>query len=244
MTRRDGKLGAMALAFLGLLWAASGVALAEDELNVKCTGSGNPYACCTGSGSGTCTAAFRDGYYGQYDNVGSGAADDTLRITNTNGVPAAFTAPPAPLCAMIYVFDTRQELQECCGCEITHAGRIDLSVNHNLTQASLTGQTLHLGAIKVVSTNANTGTAPGTVACDPTDGGGTGSPFSFTPAASMRAWITHAGNAFNPAAVTEEELEYTGEPDVDFLTLANLCGDVQFIGKSNRRGVCICPPAS
>ncbi len=218
------------------------------------------------AGVGHATDAFFVNYFINA-NV-SGPADpvqiptDTLYVANANGVPPAFSAAAAPLCAMIYVFDPSQELEECCGCKITHAGELVFSVNGDLAQDPVTAGSLGTptmfgihggtGTIKIVLTNANTGTAPGTLACDPTDGGGTGSPFSFTPTPTLRSWITHNNNNMNPAAQTEEELLPTGEPDADFYDVLdekctvtwNTGGVVTTTGTAVGPGACICPPAS
>src|ERR1022692_4405882 len=64
----------------------------------------------------------------------AGAPDGTLRITNpgTSG---------GNLCAAIYVFDSGEELSECCSCKTTPNGLKTLSVNTDLTSNPLTGVT-------------------------------------------------------------------------------------------------------
>ncbi len=65
------------------------------------------------------------------NNTTAGAPDGTVRINNpgtTNG----------NLCAMIYVFDNDQEMNECCGCITTPDGLRTLSVKNNLTNNPLT----------------------------------------------------------------------------------------------------------
>jgi hypothetical protein len=59
--------------------------------------------------------------------------------------------PTGTLCALIYVFSADQQLAECCGCPVTPNGLLTLSVTHDLTSNSLTGDTLHTGVIKILS---------------------------------------------------------------------------------------------
>src|ERR1700691_3116204 len=75
----------------------------------------------------------------------SGDTDGTVRITNpgTSG---------GNLCAAIYVYDSFQELSECCSCKVTPNGLLTLSVNTDLTSNPLTGVTLATGSIRIVST--------------------------------------------------------------------------------------------
>jgi hypothetical protein len=62
--------------------------------------------------------SFSDTYFA--NNTAAGAPDATVRINNpgsTNG----------DLCAMIYVYDSNQEMNECCGCLTTPDGLRTLS---------------------------------------------------------------------------------------------------------------------
>jgi hypothetical protein len=105
--------------------------------------------------------------------------DETVRIINPTG---------QTLCANIYVFDSNQNLNECCSCPITHNGLRTLSVNNDLTDnpppgtAPLTG-----GVIKLLSTIPK-------LCGDPTfNGGSTDSVGIALKLAfpTLRAWITH-----------------------------------------------------
>src|SRR5208282_3596844 len=76
---------------------------------------------------GTATAqdyTYDVGYFANANASGAPAAQ--LRLTN-DGYDEAEN-----MCANIYVFDTAEEMQECCSCEITPDGYLDLSVNTNL----------------------------------------------------------------------------------------------------------------
>src|SRR5579862_929594 len=62
-------------------------------------------------------------------------------------------------CAMIYVFDTAQNLQACCGCPLTADGLLTLRISTNIaadTVGSLSASTLLVdGSIRIVSTLPN-----------------------------------------------------------------------------------------
>jgi len=62
-------------------------------------------------------------------------------------------------CAMIYVFDTSQAMEECCGCPITADGLLTLSITNQLAQQpvgdSVAGvNSLENGSIRILSTTA------------------------------------------------------------------------------------------
>jgi len=69
-------------------------------------------------------------YFNRANAVASGI-DGTLRIANP-GVTTTATNNGS-LCAMIYVFDQSQELNECCGCSISDGGLLTLSLLNDLT---------------------------------------------------------------------------------------------------------------
>src|SRR5271165_772522 len=80
-------------------------------------------------------------------DVTTSAPDGTFRVINpgTSG---------GELCANIYVFDSYQELSECCSCPLSPDSLRTLSIDHDLTYNPLTGVVLSTGVIKVVSTAA------------------------------------------------------------------------------------------
>jgi hypothetical protein len=143
----------------------------------------------------------------------SGAPDGTVRILNpgTSG---------GNLCADIYVFDTNEEMSECCSCKITPDGLLTLSVNTDLTGDPLTGLTLSTGVIKIVSSLTKAGLCP--------------LPTVSVPAAALRAWTTHIqGTGF---AITE-----TASQDATFSTheqnaLQGQCNAIARVGSG--KGVC------
>src|SRR5271154_4952254 len=84
---------------------------------------------------GVGTATAQDAYvdFGYFANANaSGAPSAQLRLTNDGADDNDGRTAAEPVCANIYVFDNAEEMQECCGCEITPNGYLDLSVNTNL----------------------------------------------------------------------------------------------------------------
>jgi hypothetical protein len=183
--------------------------------------------------------------------------DDQLVLTNDLPANVSAAAEAATLCANVYIFDTTQEMEECCACPLTPAQRSLFSVNFDLSDNSVAnGGPIPNGVVHVVVTNSvlvtNPITGVPTVTCDATDDGGTNSPNSYVPTASMRGWITHSLNSNNPASEGEVEMALTGEPDSDYAdapsyatnnhSLASQCTVTQRTGAdSGPRGVCTCP---
>ncbi len=60
--------------------------------------------------------------------------DSIIRLINPNGgANTGITGiSEHPVCAMVYVFDDEQEMEECCGCPISSAGLLSFSVAYNL----------------------------------------------------------------------------------------------------------------
>lgn len=104
----------------------------------------------------------------------TGGPDGTVRIMNPG-----FSG--GNLCADIYVFDTNEEMSECCSCTTTPDGILTLSVNGDLTSNPLTGPPLLTnGVIKVVSAATSGGLCP--------------VPTTPSPSPTLRQWTTHIQN--------------------------------------------------
>lgn len=155
----------------------------------------------------------------------AGAPDGVLRLVNDGNVSDA--SPAGDLCASIYVFDTTEELQECCSCRITPNGILSLSVNNNLTRNTLTGRILTRGVIKVVSSSPSAGTCNAAVS---------------TPHVGIRGWQTHIQRTgFTGAAafaITEEELTDSTFGAAEQADLAEDCGVLVELGTG--QGICSC----
>jgi len=143
----------------------------------------------------------------------SGAPDGTVRILNpgTSG---------GNLCADIFVFDTDEELSECCSCKITPDGLLTLSVDTDLTHDPLTGVVLSTGVIKIVSSLTKAGLCP--------------LPTVSVPAAGLRAWTTHIqGSSFS---ITETASQDATLSTKEQNTLQSQCNAISKVGSG--RGVC------
>src|SRR5271167_4625218 len=67
-------------------------------------------------------------------------------------------------CAMIYVFNTEQSLQACCGCPVTADGLLTLNVTTQLAGNPVAlGKLLQDGVIRIISTFPNAVPPPATV---------------------------------------------------------------------------------
>lgn len=145
----------------------------------------------------------------------AGAPDGTLRIDNpgTSGTN---------LCAAIYVFDSAQEMSECCSCLETPDGLRTLSVNGDLTSNPLTGVTLANGLIKIVSTRSNGTTCP--------------NPTNLFPTAAVRAWETHIQNV--GFAITETASQDATFSSTEQRLLQSECYAIHLTGSG--KGICSC----
>ena len=150
-----------------------------------------------------------------------GAPDAVLRLVNDGTVSDA--SPAGDLCASVYVFDSREELNECCSCRITPNGILSLSVNTNLTADTLTGRSLTRGIVKVVSSSLSAGS------CDPR---------AMAPQAGIRGWITHVQRASRGFSLTEEELTDSTYGSLESADLAEDC--LVLTELANSTGVCSC----
>jgi hypothetical protein len=152
-----------------------------------------------------------------YSNANTaGAPDATVRVINDGNTGGS-------LCAAFYVFDDSQEMQECCSCPVTADGLIAESVNRYLLSNSLTSFVNVRGVIKVVSTNAPSGS------CDPTKG---------SPTAGIRGWATHIQRATSGYAITETELHDANLAASELAGLQQFCSFEIILGSG--RGTCTC----
>jgi hypothetical protein len=175
-------------------------------------------------GMGTAAAQDSDYDVGYFANAVSGAPSGQLRLTN-DGYDSA-----ANLCANIYVFDTAEEMEECCSCEVTANGYLDLAVNTNLIGNILDhGTKPTRGIIKEVSS-----LVPATGVC---------SPIAYTTYDGIKGWLTHIQKATATTfSITETPLtdSYLSETEL-YLNLQETCSFVQSLGTGT--GVCSCADA-
>ncbi len=155
-------------------------------------------------------------YFSNAHNVN--APDGTLSLVNTS-------LTGDDLCAMIYVFDNSQEMNECCGCLISKEGIRTLSVDNDLTSNPLTGTTLHTGVIRVVAADPTN---------NPTCNAGT-----VAPSGLILPWATHI-QYFAPGsfAVTEAGPQMSTLSSSELTDLETDCAFMQKLGSGH--GVCSC----
>jgi hypothetical protein len=189
-----------------------------------------------GSGSGTSdgpgpllSQAFDLGYgYG---------SDDVVVLTNPSG---------ANTCAMIYVFDTAQELQEACAVGLSPNKELQFDVSANLTSNPATGfYDGHIGGIiEIISATPNTVTSPfGSttegISCDPEEGV---SPITGINADLETSVVVESyGDWLQGATV----LHFQDDGTVDQANLTEITGYLSYLGSdigSTGKGLCTTDP--
>ncbi len=146
--------------------------------------------------------------------------DSVVNLTNTGAI-SGYT-PAGDICANVYTFDAREELNSCCSCRVTPNGLNSLSARRDLTSNTLTGVVPTSIVIKL------TATRPTATGCDP------GAPGAFT--SGLRAWGTtlHAGPS--GYAVTETAFAYATGSGSEFSKLSSQCSFIQTVGSGF--GIC------
>jgi hypothetical protein len=165
----------------------------------------------TGSAQITVVPLVAVSYFSRVNSVNAGI-DGTVQLTNP-GLTS--------LCAMVYVFDQNQELNECCGCPISDNGMRTLSLLKDLTANTLTGKKPQAGEIKVVPSDPTQNPQ-----CDP---------IASAPTGVILAW---GMNAQVPGATTETEYAMVPLSDGEETILVNLCSFVKQLGGG--QGICSC----
>ena len=165
----------------------------------------------TGSAQITVVPLVAVSYFSRVNSVNAGI-DGTVQLTNPGNTS---------LCAMVYVFDQNQELNECCGCPISHNGMRTLSLLKDLTANTLTGKKPQAGQIKVVPSDPAQNPQ-----CDPV---------ASAPTGVILAW---GMNAQVPGATTETEYAMVPLSDGEETILVNLCSFVKQLGGG--QGICSC----
>jgi hypothetical protein len=150
-----------------------------------------------------------------------GAPDAVLRLVNDGSVSDA--SPAGDLCASIYVFDSIEEMNECCSCRVTPNGILSLSVNTNLTSNTLTGKALTRGIVKVVSSKLSSGWCNAGV---------------MAPQSGIRGWITHIQRTNMGFSITEDELTDSTYGSAESADLAEDCTVITEL--ADNQGVCSC----
>jgi hypothetical protein len=172
----------------------------------------------TGSSNVTVTPLMTVSYF-NLKNAQASGVDGTVQLIN----PGTTTA--GDLCAMIYVFDSSQEMNECCGCLISDSGLRTLSLVNDLTANTLTGVKPVSGTIEMIASTP----APGGV-CN------AGSP---TPSGIILGWETNIQVGTNPAyQLTETPMGFAQLTSTEQQVLENDCAMMQVLGSG--AGICTC----
>jgi hypothetical protein len=191
--------------------------------------------------------------------TGATSPDEYLDIVNpgSDGAdPGSAVNGIGDLCALIYVVDTYEELEECCGCLVTPDQLIELSVQKDLLANPDHNRVVRSGSIKIISSAPSVLATGGTItpvtgsiaeyhnaSCDP------GAPI---PTPTLREWITHVRTIpglVPVTGVTEVEFSYaplsgtapgpgtSGSGEEGFL--ASQCANIRT--QSTGAGRCNCP---
>ncbi len=176
--------------------------------------------------------------YNSVTVTGATTPDELVDIVNP-GTNGAGPGGVGDLCALIYVIDPDEKMQECCGCLLSPNQSLELSVQNDLDANPLNGTILHNGALKIIS---STPTTSGAISdndnsvCDP------GAP---VPTPTLRAWITHVrqiGGAFGVTETAFSDAALSGSLASGEGELGSLASTCSFIRQyASGAGRCNCP---
>ncbi|MGA8274259.1 MAG: Ig-like domain-containing protein [Candidatus Sulfotelmatobacter sp.] len=166
----------------------------------------------TGSTNLTVSPQFLLNYF---SNNAAANPDATVQVTNVG-------TTGGPLCAMVYVFDSKQEMTECCGCSISQDGLRTFSVTNDLTGSPATGVIPQVGVIEIVPAQVGSNQS-----CDASN---------VTPGGQMSAWATHMQVEAATVAPTESPFDVTGLSTTQSSVLQGLCGFLM----TNTKAMCTC----
>jgi len=180
------------------------------------------YSGATGTSNLTVTPLLFVNYFDRAD-AQTANIDGTVYLTNP-GLTAGSSAA-GKLCAMIYVFDQNQEMNECCGCSVSDSGFRSLSLLNDLTSNPLTGTPPAAGAILMVPSNFQQNPQ-----C---------SASSLSPNGVISGWETNVqGVPSGTPQITETGFSSSSLNSASAANLAALCGVIQSQGGG--QGICTC----
>jgi hypothetical protein len=144
-----------------------------------------------------------------------GAPDGTLHLSNpgTTGNNA---------CARLYVFNSNEEISECCSCLLTPNGLRTLSVNDDLTSNPANGVLLTTGTVSIVSSTTVNGQCPLFSSTTPVSG-------------AVRAWATHIDGLVIGGATSSQDATLS---TTELQQLVRLCDAI--IAIDSGQGICTC----
>jgi hypothetical protein len=195
-----------AVATIGTGGAITGLQIGSTAIHASLNGV-------TADETVTVRPAFGVSYYDTRQS-----SDSTIRITNP-GVTGQ------DLCALIYVFDQDQQMNECCGCVVSTDGLLTLSLTKNLLSNPLTGVRSAAGTVVLVPAQAGT-----TGGCNAA---------SDTPAGKILGWSTRLSvQGSGVSSTTEQTFSSSPLSPVDSAALQAECSFIQQLGSG--QGVCGC----
>lgn len=168
----------------------------------------------------TTTPTFSLTYFDSSPFTGT-VPEQSIQIANA-GVQSTSSAL-GDLCANIYVFDSSQELKECCSCPVTANGFIRLSID-NLTTNPGNGIPFNAASVAVVSSLSSS-----TSICDPTN---------VSPVPSLNVWGTHVSNRGTGFGLVETPALTTPLSGPELTEMQSVCGFI--VGNQSGAGICTC----
>jgi hypothetical protein len=189
--------GALVVGALALCAMTSAPANAASLRRAGTTGSNG-----NGSNGGPTGNYLFTWYAVTGDTYGNGT--NIIRLVDpngcgNNGISNNDCASEVPECAMVYVFDSDQEMEECCGCPITPNGIATIDVSSNLLANPTSPVTAtDAGTIVVVGSSLNVASCP------------MNSPTSFIPGSCNSLGYSAPGCAPYVAAVTAGDTNLDG----------------------------------
>jgi len=161
------------------------------------------------------------------------APDGTLRITISPtpiaigetilGKAKVSTGSSTNACSDIYVFNSNEEISECCSCLNTPNGLDTLSVNNDLTSNPLTGPRSTTGTVEILESSPVGNICP--AAWEPVG-----------PGLNFTAWLTHIQNS--NFTITESPFQVSTLSEGEYVSLLNQCYAISLVGSGD--GVCTC----
>jgi hypothetical protein len=202
---------------------------------------------CGAADNSPCAFELHNYFSNANTSGGQAAVNITAPIEGISGAPTP-ALQKGETCAMIYIFDTAQNMQACCGCPITADGLLTLSISGNLATSPVGSTSLLMdGSIRIMPTFPNaTPPAPGdslfpgencdastAVCCDP---GGRAAGNVVAPGSKLVAWAQH----IQSAQITESEFQTNAPTAVELNDgLPQTCADITALGTGT--GQCTCP---
>jgi hypothetical protein len=200
-------------------------------------------------------------YFSNANTTGGQAFVNITAPLEGNATATNLAVKKGETCAMIYVFDTAQDLQSCCGCPLTADGLLTLSISGNLAPNPVGSLSILMdGSIRILATFPNaTPPPPGDSLfpgenCDPSTGAccdptARASGFSlesvFGLSNELTAWASHIqGTQITESEFQANSPEYIGAVDDDEIlpdpiALPEACSAITQLGSG--AGVCTCP---